>query len=282
MTSPPLTYESAVRILRSQPSAVDLIRSAYLDADPLLACERFAVSEEFQAAAELLGCDGRGGARLIDLGAGNGIASYAFALRGFKVTAVEPDRSEEVGAGAIRRVAAKTGVPIRVVQSFGEALPFGDRTFDFAYARQVMHHAQNLEQMVAETHRVLRPGARLLVAREHVADDEAQLLQFLSNHPLHPLTRNEHAYPLSEYVNTFNKAGFRIDRVLHPFATVVNFAPMSKSELSARGMQWARRRLGAAALLLGRRNLDRLYAWKQGKAPWPGRLYSFLLTRTAP
>ncbi len=39
------------------------------------------------------------------------------------------------------------------------ALPFADETFDYVVSDQVLEHVEgNLEQAVAETHRVLRPG----------------------------------------------------------------------------------------------------------------------------
>ena len=40
-----------------------------------------------------------------------------------QVTAVEPDPSDLVGAGAIRALSKETGVAIEVVEAFGEAVP---------------------------------------------------------------------------------------------------------------------------------------------------------------
>ena len=43
----------------------------------------------------------------LDLGAGRGISSYALAREGWQVTALEPDPSMLIGAGAIRSLVAK-------------------------------------------------------------------------------------------------------------------------------------------------------------------------------
>ena len=85
-----ISYEQSVHWLRSQPQYEALVGNAYLDADVLAASERFASSEEFAETHRILGLDGSNPMRILDLGAGNGIATYAFAKQGHRVTAVEP------------------------------------------------------------------------------------------------------------------------------------------------------------------------------------------------
>ena len=78
-----LTWEDAVVWLREQPDKRQLVLDAYYD-DPLIAAaDRYVQSSEWQEIAKLL--SGRRG-RALDVGAGRGIASYALAHQGFKVT----------------------------------------------------------------------------------------------------------------------------------------------------------------------------------------------------
>ena len=74
------------------------------------------------------------------------------------MTALEPDPSALVGAGAIRALAAEARLPIDVVEEFSERLPFANDTFDVVFARAVLHHTRDLDSACREMFRVLRPG----------------------------------------------------------------------------------------------------------------------------
>ena len=74
------------------------------------------------------------------------------------MTAVEPDPSTLVGAGAIRALSQETGVAIEVVEAFGEAIPLEAAGYDVVVARQVLHHANDLGQFCREMARLVRPG----------------------------------------------------------------------------------------------------------------------------
>ena len=93
-----MTWEQAVQWLRDQPDQRVLVKACYFD-DPLVeAAERFWQSAEWKAIAALLPPPN---GKALDLGAGRGISSYAMAQDGWQVTALEPDPSNLVGAGAI-------------------------------------------------------------------------------------------------------------------------------------------------------------------------------------
>jgi len=222
----PMTTEEAVLLLREDPAEAQNLRDAYLDGDVHGGARRFAASPELAEALSLAG--GVSGKSVLDLGAGTGIASYAFAVAGARrVVALEPDPSDVVGQGAIRSLGR--GDVIEVVGAWGERLPFGDAEFDVVYARQVLHHARDLGALVRECARVLRPGGRFLACREHVVDDEAQLREFLASHPIHRLAGGEHAYPLAEYVAAIRKAGFELQHVLGPWDSIVNAFPSART-----------------------------------------------------
>jgi protein-L-isoaspartate O-methyltransferase len=95
MSAKMLTWEEAVQSLRNQPDQKELVQYCYYD-DPLeSAAERFAQSEEWFAVTQLLKQKIPG--QVLDIGAGRGISSYAFAKAGCSDTSLEPDSSKLVG-----------------------------------------------------------------------------------------------------------------------------------------------------------------------------------------
>lgn len=280
-----LSWEQAVAWLCEQPEYTNLVRACYYD-DPLLqAAQRFEASEEWQALRRMLPSSA---GHVLDLGAGRGISSYALACAGWQVTALDPDPSPRVGARAIRKLAEQTHLPIVVVESVGEQLPFANRSFNLVYGRQVLHHARNLQQLCGEVARVLRPGGYLIATREHVISKREDLVQFLRNHPLHHLYGGEQAFLLTEYCDAIRGAGLRLHRVLGPADSPVNYFPMSYSEWLASMRQPVARRLGSGVAtslinethLVGKCLLRLLIAYRNYQNQTPGRLYSFVAQRS--
>lgn len=274
-----MTWEEAVRWYRAQPGNEAEVRNNYFDLPVLQAAERYATGEEFAEVLRLLG-DGNG-RHILEPGAGNGIASFALAKNGWRVTALEPDGSTEVGAGAIREIARRSGLRIEVVEEFGEQLPFADESFDAIFARQVLHHAADLDVMLKEFARVLRRGGFCLATREHVADNAEQLDAFRNEHPLHRFYGGENAYPLARYLDSFAQAGLRIKNVWGPLESILNFFPGTEAERRQTLLQVAGHsyfRLGRLVAWSGdfqRRQLKRFTERDQT----PGRIYSFLVQK---
>jgi SAM-dependent methyltransferase len=275
-----VTWEGAVRSLLDQPGQRQLVLDCFYDLPRTAAAERYARSPEWQAALELL--PARRG-RALEVGAGHGIASCALARAGWNVTALEPDPSDLVGAGAIRSLAAGSGLDVRVVEGFGERLPFADGEFDFVLARQVLHHARDLPQLCREIGRVLAPAGRFLAMREHVISKRSDLPKFLAVHPLHHLYGGENAFLLEEYRQALLGAGLVIERQLAPFDSPINYAPYTRETLRDELVTRAGRVPGGAALLRGllgsERGYDAFLRILSRIDRRPGRLYSFVCAK---
>lgn len=223
-----VSWEAAVTWLISQPDQQGLVRDCYYDGRPEEAARRYRESTEWQAIRNWLPATL---GRAIDLGAGRGISSYALAKEGWHVVAIEPDASALVGAGAIREIANLEKLPIEVIQEFGERIPVESAAFDLVFARQVLHHARDLDALCRELFRVLKPGGRLVAVRDHVISSPAQLEQFRQSHPLHQLYGGENAYTLQQYLHALRAAGFVVDALIRPFDSVINYAPYSMETL---------------------------------------------------
>lgn len=273
------TWESAVSWLLANPDHIDLCQSCYYDRPALGAARRYLASAEWQALRAFM--PKRDGAAL-DVGAGMGIAAFALASDGWETHALEPDVSELVGAGAIRRLAAEGNVKISVVQEWGESLPFSDGRFQLVHARQVLHHARELPKFCQELFRVLVPGGVLLATREHVISGPAQLPKFLAKHPLHKYYGGENAYTLNTYLQALRAAGFTITKTLGPLESVINYAPFTEDSLCQAIAGQASRIPGGKLLA----NIALAPLWRKAMLPLlskldrrPGRLYTFVATK---
>jgi ubiquinone/menaquinone biosynthesis C-methylase UbiE len=274
-----LTWEQAVAYARDNPDMASLVELCYYD-DPIEeAAARFIASEEWRAICSLL--SPRPGAKILEIGAGRGIVSWAFAKSGCEVWALEPDSSDLVGSEAIRVLCQKTRQLITVVDALGEQLQFPDATFDYVVCRGVLHHVSNLRRTCAEAFRVLKPGGRFLAIKEHVADTPMELTVFLNTHPLHHLYGGEHAYPLASYMNSIVQAGFRRVRRYGQYDHPITSAPAATTSTIREMME---RSLGSRLMPRLARGLSRSNLVLQAYRRWltfrarhtPGRLYSFL------
>ncbi len=100
---------------------------------------------------------------VLEIGAGTGanLRHYRDVTR---VVAAEPDPAMR---GRLVRRLAGTTVPVEVSDAPAEHLGFADASFDTVVATLVLCSVVDPDAALAEVHRVLRPGGRLL-ALEHV------------------------------------------------------------------------------------------------------------------
>lgn len=102
------------------------------------------------------------GDHVVDVGSGPGGAAREAARRGARVTGVEP-------AAVMRRVAGwvTVGAPdIEWVDGLAERLPLADESATVLWSNATVHHWPDLEGGIAEAHRVLAAGGRLVFAEK--------------------------------------------------------------------------------------------------------------------
>jgi 2-polyprenyl-6-hydroxyphenyl methylase/3-demethylubiquinone-9 3-methyltransferase len=96
---------------------------------------------------------------VLDLGCAGGFMAEALAARGARVTGIDPARRAVAAARARSR---KTGSGVRYLVAAGEQLPVADASFDIVVCVDVLEHVSNLQAVLAEVGRVLRPGGLFL------------------------------------------------------------------------------------------------------------------------
>jgi SAM-dependent methyltransferase len=115
--------------------------------------------EKLHHLLRLVDFDGWKGRSVLDVGCGAGVEVTRFARGGARVVGVDvSSQAVELTRQNLRhqRLVASLAV------ADGEALPFGDNAFDFVYAHGVIQYAADDHGVVAECHRVLRPGGTAL------------------------------------------------------------------------------------------------------------------------
>ena len=105
----------------------------------------------------------RDDSHVLEVGSGSGgPAVYLAAARGCRVTGIDIN---EHGVRNGEQLAAAKGIADRVTFRVADAskpLPFPPATFDAVLSNDAMCHISNRLEVLAEWHRVLRPGGRML------------------------------------------------------------------------------------------------------------------------
>lgn len=207
----------------------DLVLDTFISSDINMNIKRYSESQEFKEIKKIIRkiYNGRK-IKILDVGAGNGISSIALAKEGYHVAALEPDNSDLVGSQAIRFGANISNVKIEIIETFFEDLPEKYfNSYDLVFARQAMHHANSLNDFILSANKALLPGGFLFTVRDHVVSNEFQKNIFLKKHPLHKFYGGENAYTLKEYLNSFSKNSFGVEKILKPSSTAINYHPWS-------------------------------------------------------
>lgn len=96
---------------------------------------------------------------VLDLGCAGGFMAEAMAQRGADVTGIDP---AEAAINAARDHASKGGLHIGYDVGVGEALPYADASFDAVVCVDVLEHVADLNKVLSEVARTLRPGGLFL------------------------------------------------------------------------------------------------------------------------
>jgi ubiquinone/menaquinone biosynthesis C-methylase UbiE len=107
---------------------------------------------------------------VLDVATGTGHTAFFFAERLAHVFAV--DINDEMLAVA-QEVAAARSYSCRFLKGSASALPFDEESFDLVTSRLAAHHFRSPSDFLAEAHRVLRPGGRLLLIDNIVPEGES-------------------------------------------------------------------------------------------------------------
>jgi ubiquinone/menaquinone biosynthesis C-methylase UbiE len=104
------------------------------------------------------------GERVLDIGSGPGLlASQLAAAVGPSGSVSGVDVSDSMLAIARARPPADGSAPLEFLNAPAEALPHGDAGFDVAVSTQVYEYVEDVPAALAEVHRVLREGGRVVI-----------------------------------------------------------------------------------------------------------------------
>src|SRR5205823_88794 len=169
---------------------------------------------------------GEGSGRLLDVGCGTGSFTMSLARLGWRVTGVDVSEDQ-------LRLARERGV--EVVRADAADLPFDDRAFDAAVSTWTHTDVDDLDPVLAEVARVLRPGAPFVYIGAHpcFVGPHSRFIGALGVPELHPGYRTTDRYfegpaisseglrarvgathlPLGSFLQAFLDAGFALERI---------------------------------------------------------------------
>lgn len=106
--------------------------------------------------------------KCLEVGAGSGEISKALIAKGLHVIATDiaPQMAAQIRnkLGPVESRRSSTGLGIEVVACDAESLPFADQSFDTVIGAEMIYYLDHPERFLAEAHRALKPGGRLLLS----------------------------------------------------------------------------------------------------------------------
>jgi SAM-dependent methyltransferase len=145
--------------------------------------------------------------RVLEIGAAKSWASQHLLPRGCEYVACDLLVDPVIGLGR-GTFFEQRAVPYLRIQADGERLPFGDESFDVSFCVATLHHALDLNAMVAELARVTRRGGVVAALNEGTRAPYASVDNPEQAHE-RTLGINEHVHSLWAYLWAFARAGLR-------------------------------------------------------------------------
>lgn len=157
------------------------------------------------------------GKHVIDFGCGTGrYVRNLIDLGAASITGI--DQSQSMLAIAKEKVGAT--LKTRFIYSSIEALPLEDASYDVGICNLTLSYSTNLKRAVGEMCRVLRPHATLLVSDLHPIQKSLRWKRTFtsSQSDQSSITYNiqHHDYSLEDYIESFEKNYFVIDKMSEP------------------------------------------------------------------
>ncbi len=175
--------------------------------DPL-AYERNGAFVHGLASGVLEWLDAQPGEFILDLGCGDGQLSQRIISAGAHVLGV--DASAEMVAAARER-----GVEAELANA--ELLPFRDGTFDAVFSNAALHWVRDQDAMVAQVHRVLKPGGRFVAemgGHGNIAAIRVALMAVLAQHGFGDREDGVNYYPTAGgYTERLKAHGFVVEQM---------------------------------------------------------------------
>jgi SAM-dependent methyltransferase len=148
------------------------------------------------------------GERILDLGCGDGQLTAQLAAAGAHVAGVDSSAAM-VEAAKSRGVAAEQGS--------AERLPFLAGQFDAVFSNAALHWVRGQDEMMAEVHRVLKPGGRFIAemgGHGNIAAIRVALMAVLARHGYADREDGVNYYPTPDaYRARLVRHGFSVERI---------------------------------------------------------------------
>ena len=143
------------------------------------------------------------GKNLLEVGCGAGIDLVRFAREGANVTGIDLSK---IAIELAQRNFMQSGLNADLFVMNGECMQFADNTFDVVYAHGVLQYTADTDKMIAEIHRVLKPGGEAIM----MVYNKYSWLNLMRNVTKIPL-EHEDAPVLKKF------SASELKQLLHPF-----------------------------------------------------------------
>lgn len=150
----------------------------------------------------------RRGERILDLGCGDGQLTARIAAGGIEIRGVD-------SSAAMVAAARERGVEAE--EAGAESLPYPDASFDAVFSNAALHWVRGQNAMMAEVHRVLRPGGRFVAemgGHGNIAAIHTGFMAVLVRHGFGKFEEGVNYYPTpAGYTRRLERHGFRVERI---------------------------------------------------------------------